>query len=377
MLMMAPMALAGWEGGAYREALEVQSIVPVPAPVPRPPNAAGIRGANEVGLRVDIVVVNQREAPQNRFWFGQEIRFLFDSGPEAAWVYIFGIGTGGEILYASNSNSPVSPGIKRYPPDELLLGPHGPISAAPPVGVSTFQIVVSRQPLEVLRWQRWIAPPDRPPVPVGKLLTVVEILPLKYGAENVGFDFVQFCAEPPGGDFRGCPLGEPESLRLAVPLPPPLVCSLQQFDQNRNGLLDDPEFFDLIDAWVRGACDHHTFFQGVEFWVSQTPLGVVVIRSLPGQSLVLRRLSSGFQFVVQGASRLHLEIFDSAGRQLWQGKTLGSRLNWAPDRRLASGVYLALITARVDGQWQRWIRRVVIKICGRGWLQPAPALSKL
>lgn len=45
--------------------------------------------------------------------------------------------------------------------------------------------------------------------------------------------------------------------------------SLKSFDVNRNGRIDDPEFFAITDAWIAGRLDDATFFQAIDLWISQ------------------------------------------------------------------------------------------------------------
>ncbi len=358
-----------WRADSYEGFVFPQGIQPE-----RPQNASGIRGAQN-GLSVDIVPADKREKPQNRFHFGQEVRFLFRSGK--ASVYIFGIGRGGEILYASSSHKPAPSGIKRYPPDALLRGEHGPITAEPPVGVSTFQIVVSKEPMDVLHWERWIAPSNKQPVPVSKLLKVIEILPRKYGAENLSFDFTQFCAEPPGGNFSGCPLGPPESLQRSAPRQPsppsqpspaPAECqgqSLAQFDTYSAGerrIIDDPEFFNMIDAWVEKRLCNPLFFSAIDLWVNQKRIPDTI--ALGTNSLQMERSAFAARFSVQGADQLRLDVFGLDGQGIYSQTALGSSLSWRyqrqDGRQLANGVYLARVTAVRNGQAESWVKKITV-----------------
>ncbi len=63
---------------------------------------------------------------------------------------------------------------------------------------------------------------------------------------------------------------------LGVELAPPgggLFSPLKRFDANGNNLIDDPEFFAIIDAWIAGQLDTPLFFQAIDLWVSQRPIG--------------------------------------------------------------------------------------------------------
>jgi PKD repeat protein len=47
------------------------------------------------------------------------------------------------------------------------------------------------------------------------------------------------------------------------PPPPARGSSLKSFDTNNNNIIDDAEFFAIIDAWIAGQIDDATFFQAV------------------------------------------------------------------------------------------------------------------
>jgi len=47
---------------------------------------------------------------------------------------------------------------------------------------------------------------------------------------------------------------------------------IETFDTNGNDRIDDPEFFALIDAWVRGSVSDFWFFLGIDLWVTQAPI---------------------------------------------------------------------------------------------------------
>jgi plastocyanin len=42
-----------------------------------------------------------------------------------------------------------------------------------------------------------------------------------------------------------------------------------QFDQNRNGVIDDSELFAAVDQWVAAEISNELFFQVIDAWISQ------------------------------------------------------------------------------------------------------------
>jgi hypothetical protein len=52
----------------------------------------------------------------------------------------------------------------------------------------------------------------------------------------------------------------------------PAPTGLAQFDANHNSVIDTPEFFDILDAWIAKEIDDETFFQGLDLWISGEPI---------------------------------------------------------------------------------------------------------
>ena len=61
----------------------------------------------------------------------------------------------------------------------------------------------------------------------------------------------------------------------ASPTPSPSGSPLSEFDRNGNDLVDDPEFFAMIDAWVQGDLSDYWFFLAIDLWVTQSPISSV------------------------------------------------------------------------------------------------------
>lgn len=77
---------------------------------------------------------------------------------------------------------------------------------------------------------------------------------------------------------------------LGVEIAPPgggLFSPLKRYDANGNNLVDDPEFFAIIDAWIAERIDNNSFFKAVDLWVSQ---GSIASAELPMESLKLHSI---------------------------------------------------------------------------------------
>jgi len=55
--------------------------------------------------------------------------------------------------------------------------------------------------------------------------------------------------------------------------------NLKSFDLSNNGVIDDDEFFRMLDFWVTGGVTTMTFFEVADAWISQADLGVIQQKS--------------------------------------------------------------------------------------------------
>jgi len=125
---------------------------------------------------------------------------------------------------------------------------------------------------------------------------------------------------------------------------------LKQFDANNNCRIDDPEFFNAIDAWVQGQITNDLFFDVVDAWISQTnvcttSLGNSMLKAIRIQS---QRREVTFLAQGQGIASLRVEIFNLAGRRIFAQEAVGTQLAWdlktSEGQPVANGVYLYLVT---------------------------------
>lgn len=141
--------------------------------------------------------------------------------------------------------------------------------------------------------------------------------------------------------------------------PPPLG-GVEQFDTNKNGVIDDAEFFNAIDQWVDGGITDDLFFRVLDAWVAQTPVAGTSLEGLSLKAVKLSTSNRATTFVAsgQGITSMGVEIFDLAGRQVFAQQTTGTRLTWNLSAQggetVANGVYFYMVTVRgADGQTLR------------------------
>lgn len=133
------------------------------------------------------------------------------------------------------------------------------------------------------------------------------------------------------------------------PGPPPRVA---QFDTNGNGVIDDREFFAVIDKWVAGQFNNELFFLVIDAWVSQSPIGGAAISAPDPVELVINSTKGHITFTVQrpGIAGMALEIFDLNGRRVFFQEVAWTRLMWnlrtQSGQPLATGLYLYVVTVR-------------------------------
>ena len=145
---------------------------------------------------------------------------------------------------------------------------------------------------------------------------------------------------------------------------------MQDFDTNNNNRIDDPEFFDIIDAWIAGQIDDSTFFQAIDLWVSQTPISAA---GMTGKTLRLDAITLAanpanhimtFKVSGQGIASIDVKIFDMSGREIFTQATVGTWIPWklktTSGSPVSNGVYLYVVTAR--GAFRQMLRSEVRKL---------------
>ncbi len=152
------------------------------------------------------------------------------------------------------------------------------------------------------------------------------------------------------------------------PGPPPGPSpQVAQFDTNRNGVIDDPEFFVVIDLWVAGQIPDDLFFAVIDAWVLQAPVRGTSLSSAQPVGLALSATRGSITFTVRGPdiASLAMEVYDLSGQRVFSRQASGTRLTWnlktSSGKPLANGVYLATITIqRLEGQISRELRKILI-----------------
>jgi len=152
--------------------------------------------------------------------------------------------------------------------------------------------------------------------------------------------------------------------------PAPEPGGLQPFDTNGNCVIDDPEFFTAVDAWVNGQIDNSTFFDLIDAWIQQ--INVCTSGSSLSSPIALNVGRTGVAFEASGPQvqdrdvTLGVRIHDLAGRTIWAGQTVGPRLIWRYRAQtglpVANGVYLYAVTIRgANGEiLHREVRKLLV-----------------
>jgi hypothetical protein len=126
------------------------------------------------------------------------------------------------------------------------------------------------------------------------------------------------------------------------PEPSPVLPTVAQFDINRNGVIEDFEFFTAIDHWIADQISNDLFFGVIDEWVQQRPI------------------------TVSGNPRWHsvqrIGIFDLQGKLIVERESASQRELDTLTQRLANGVYMYVVTRTVEGRTVReWGRLLVLR----------------
>ena len=150
------------------------------------------------------------------------------------------------------------------------------------------------------------------------------------------------------------PTPEPPSTDPPAPEPTPGT-DLDSYDTNGDCVINDAEFFDIIDAWLSQAIGDAFFFDGVDAWIGQESVCVVASSSRMIDAVELKlqsRGSRGFVFSMStaSASELGVEIFGLNGQSLFENESGNGTLFWnlqaRSGKQVANGVYIAKLTLR-------------------------------
>lgn len=161
------------------------------------------------------------------------------------------------------------------------------------------------------------------------------------------------CASPPPVDPSPPPPPAPP------PGPPPSDNdsgrTVEDYDNDGNCVIDDPEFFSMIDDWINQDLDNQSFFQGVDAWISQAN---ICSSAATNVSLRIERTAEGVQFTLAGRESLGLfTILDSNGQVIYQDHSTGPQHFWnmrsTSGQLIANGVYFLI--SQKTGQVQRFL----------------------
>ncbi len=138
--------------------------------------------------------------------------------------------------------------------------------------------------------------------------------------------------------------------------PPSGGSSLKSFDVNNNDLIDNEEFFAIIDYWMAGLIDNATFFKAIDLWIFQKPISSAQVNpkrlKLDSVTLASDSARHTLTFVAsgQGITSMGVEVFNLNGQRVFAQTVAGRRLRWdirnEHGQPLANGVYLYAITVQ-------------------------------
>lgn len=128
---------------------------------------------------------------------------------------------------------------------------------------------------------------------------------------------------------------------LAPSSPPtPPSSTVAQFDTNGNGRIEDSEFFAAVDEWIASQISDDLFFRLIDYWIAQTPVS-----------------ASGRGFSQGGAN---IQLFDLQGRLIMDRAGVSASELRADTWTLANGVYIYVITHKVEGSAVRQMGKLVV-----------------
>jgi len=132
------------------------------------------------------------------------------------------------------------------------------------------------------------------------------------------------------------------------------ISIFKKYDSNKNGKLDDPEFFKITQDWLDDKYDNETFFVALDLWAEQrvvfsSGFGIRQTRVL---AVATRSTHNAILFQAQGESvaGMMVQIFDLSGRTIVKQEVMGNKLVWnqrtATGISVPNGVYMYVATIR-------------------------------
>ena len=138
---------------------------------------------------------------------------------------------------------------------------------------------------------------------------------------------------------------------LPIEITPPgggSISPLKRYDQNRDNLINDAEFFAIIDGWVANEISNEIFFRAIDLWLSQSSISGAGLRLEP---VTLTTLATDRDVIFlahgSGVSAMSVEVFDLSGQRIFSQQALGSRLAWSigglGGQQRANGLYVVRV----------------------------------
>ena len=138
---------------------------------------------------------------------------------------------------------------------------------------------------------------------------------------------------------RVVPIGGEDPIEL--PDPQPVGSTLSAFDVNRSCVLDDNEFFNIVDQWIAAQINDLFFFDAVDAWIGQIDICIQAL-SL-ANSVQLKISAHQIQFESRDQSISSIEIYDTSGQSIRKLIGKAQKLSWnlrnVAGQPIANGIY--------------------------------------
>ena len=147
----------------------------------------------------------------------------------------------------------------------------------------------------------------------------------------------------PGGN-ASTPVEEPISSPPPTFSPPRSISAtdLRDYDENRDCLLDDAEFFNVVDDWTSQSARDEIFFGGIDAWMSQTN---ICRTSSASTALNIEMRANSMLFTTANQSLSQISVYDIQGREVFSSHGFSQQLHWnlrdTRGAQVPNGVYFA------------------------------------
>ncbi|MFB6286931.1 MAG: hypothetical protein ABEK03_10210 [Candidatus Bipolaricaulia bacterium] len=128
-----------------------------------------------------------------------------------------------------------------------------------------------------------------------------------------------------------------------------------RFEANGNGMIDDPEFMTIMEAWMRNDLTNDQFLQGMDLWISGRGVRSAAAPATSSNDVLTVATSSRgqtlmFRAQTKNVTSMQVAVYGLDGRPIFSDETSGGQLAWhmvtTDGAPVANGAYLYRVTAR-------------------------------